>query len=283
MRWQPSDTNFERSSRKTAITESTRPFTVKRTARRAVSAGLNEYQTGHHASPQSSGSSPHVAPSVVPVSFAGSEMRVAFSVSSFAGVTSSATRVVARPCPASPPYVASRSCSPRLMFAGVYETVHFDENAPLGSRSHVASGSKVPVESFSSVYVTVPDGGWRVAAEPVSVTVATQVAALPGERLPGAQFTETLAVFAAAAGPGSTMNTPATAAATTVPSQSPRHPQRHGSISSTSRFARSMGRSSATCLAAIRILVPLFRHSVMCVNVGGKESPRSTSEASVAF
>ena len=103
VRWQPSEVNFERSSRKTAITESTRPFTVRRTASRAFSAGLSEYQTGAHASPQSSGSSPQVAPSVVPVSFAGSEMRVALSVSSFAGVTSSASRVVARPCSGSPP------------------------------------------------------------------------------------------------------------------------------------------------------------------------------------
>ena len=63
--------------------------------------------------------------------------------------------------------------------------MHFDEKAPLGSRSHDASGSKVPVEPFSSVYVTVPDGGWRVAAEPVSVTVATQVAAVARRKAVG--------------------------------------------------------------------------------------------------
>ena len=78
--------------------------------------------------------------------------------------------------------------------------MHFDENAPDSPSRQPSPGSSEPDPSTANV--TVPAGGTRVATGPASVTVATHVAAVPGERPFGVQLIESFVGFAACAVPG---------------------------------------------------------------------------------
>jgi hypothetical protein len=122
-------------------------------------------------SAQKPGSSPAVAPAVVPSTRLGTGRRWARASSSFDGVTSSSTDVRDCACSGSPAYEAVIACVPSPIAVGEYAEVQRALNAPAGSRLQLA-GENVPRPSV--VNETGPVGTLRAFAGPVSVTVATQ-------------------------------------------------------------------------------------------------------------